>query len=147
MIYSEKLRSPKWQKKRLEILTRDNFTCQLCGDTETELQIHHKEYISGKDPWEYDNALLITLCKDCHGFVSNNYYPDSIIKKHIGLNPVLIIVGDEGLAFKNHGNHLVIPHRILKDVVQAIINYWLKTENNQYLIDKNIYLNAQNIGV
>ena len=62
--YSEKLRSPKWQKKRLEILSRDNFTCQYCKDAETELQIHHLEY-SG-EPWQVENDKLITLCKNCH---------------------------------------------------------------------------------
>lgn len=62
--YSEKLRSPKWQKKRLEILSRDNFTCQYCKDAETELHIHHLEY-SG-EPWQVENDKLITLCKNCH---------------------------------------------------------------------------------
>lgn len=64
--YSDKLKSPKWQKKRLEIMQRDKFTCKLCGDTETQLHVHHKEYINGNDPWEYDNKYLITLCEDCH---------------------------------------------------------------------------------
>jgi 5-methylcytosine-specific restriction endonuclease McrA len=31
--YSELLKSPKWQKKRLEIMSRDKFTCKKCGDT------------------------------------------------------------------------------------------------------------------
>ena len=39
--YSQKLRDPKWQKKRLEVLQRDEFCCQLCNDKETELHIHH----------------------------------------------------------------------------------------------------------
>lgn len=30
------------------------------------LNIHHKYYIKGKKPWEYDNNALITLCEDCH---------------------------------------------------------------------------------
>lgn len=67
--YSELLRHPKWQMKRLEILQRDNATCQLCGDTETELHIHHKEYIKGNKPWEYNNDVLITYCKICHSVV------------------------------------------------------------------------------
>ena len=62
MTYSEKLKHPKWQKKRLQILSRDKFTCKKCGDTETQLHVHHKEYISGNDPWDYDNDLLITVC-------------------------------------------------------------------------------------
>lgn len=62
--YLEKLRSPKWQKKRLEILSRDNFTCQYCKDTETELQIHHLEY--NGEPWNVSNDKLVTLCRNCH---------------------------------------------------------------------------------
>jgi len=52
LTYSEKLKDPRWQKKRLEILSRDKFTCQLCSDKETELHIHHNEYFPGKKPWE-----------------------------------------------------------------------------------------------
>lgn len=64
--YSDKLKNPKWQRKRLEIMKRDKFTCKLCKDTETTLQVHHKEYINGNDPWDYDNSYLITLCEHCH---------------------------------------------------------------------------------
>lgn len=62
--YSEKLKSPKWQKRRLEILQRDNFTCQICTDTETELQIHHKKYTG--EPYEAPEDDLVTMCKCCH---------------------------------------------------------------------------------
>lgn len=64
--YSEKLKNPRWQKKRLEIMKRDNFKCRLCGDTETTLNVHHLTYTNGNDPWEYDNKELITLCEHCH---------------------------------------------------------------------------------
>jgi len=66
--YLEQLKDPRWQKKRLEILNRDNFTCQCCGSKENELQVHHKYYDKKKLAWEYDNDCLITLCKDCHEY-------------------------------------------------------------------------------
>lgn len=66
MDYKEQLKRPRWQKKRLEILNRDKFTCQKCQDTETELQIHHLRYDFSKLAWEYENKWLITLCKHCH---------------------------------------------------------------------------------
>jgi hypothetical protein len=66
MTYSEKLKDPRWQKKRLEIFKRDKFTCQLCTDKENTLVVHHKKYINGKEPWDYKNEFLITLCEKCH---------------------------------------------------------------------------------
>lgn len=69
MTYSEKLRDPRWQKKRLEIMNRDEFGCQICGDKESTLNVHHKEYVRGKAPWDYDGNHLITLCELCHSRV------------------------------------------------------------------------------
>lgn len=70
MSYSDKLRDPRWQKKRLEILNRDDFQCQLCLDKDTELHVHHKSY-SG-EPWETDSSELITYCKHCHHIVEDS---------------------------------------------------------------------------
>jgi hypothetical protein len=64
--YSEKLKDPRWQKKRLEILERDNFACTICGDEKSTLHVHHTVYLSGHEPWEYNEWQLITLCEDCH---------------------------------------------------------------------------------
>jgi len=63
--YTKKLQDPRWQKRRLEIMQRDNFQCQLCGDTDKMLQIHHVHYCSN-NPWEAENQHLLTVCKDCH---------------------------------------------------------------------------------
>lgn len=62
--YSEKLKSPKWQRKRLEIFNRDNFTCTKCGDTERQLQVHHLKYTG--EPYDAPNENLITVCEYCH---------------------------------------------------------------------------------
>ena len=64
--YAEKLKDPRWQKCRLKILERDNFTCTFCGDDKSTLHIHHIEYIKGIEPWEYDNDNLKTMCEKCH---------------------------------------------------------------------------------
>lgn len=64
--YNELLRDPRWQKRRLDILNRDQFTCTQCGDKETELHIHHEYYTKGTLPWEYPDDGLITLCAHCH---------------------------------------------------------------------------------
>lgn len=62
--YSEKLKDPRWQKKRLQILERDNFSCTHCGDNKTTLHVHHISY-SG-NPWDVKDDLLTTLCESCH---------------------------------------------------------------------------------
>ena len=64
--YAQKLKDPRWQKKRLEILERDEWTCQLCGSTTDTLAVHHKRYLIDTEPWDYPNKLLITLCETCH---------------------------------------------------------------------------------
>lgn len=78
--YSGKLKHPKWQRRRLEILQRDNFTCQLCGDTETTLNIHHKEYHKG-DVWEYEDNELITYCELCHIIVE--YFKEEYVGEDV----------------------------------------------------------------
>lgn len=64
--YSEKLRDPRWQRKRLEVLQRDEWHCQICFDGESTLHVHHRYYERGKDPWDYPDRALVTLCESCH---------------------------------------------------------------------------------
>ena len=66
MSYTELLRDPRWQKKRLEIMSRDNFKCCNCGTDKVNLQVHHLDYYDYKRPWDYPENLLITLCEKCH---------------------------------------------------------------------------------
>ena len=95
--YLELLRSPLWQKKRLKILERDNFTCQHCGCKERELQVHHRVYHKGAKPWEYDDSELITLCNQCHEVeteVKSQHYLDFLhicnLSRKIGLSELFI---------------------------------------------------------
>jgi len=64
--YSEKLKDPRWQKMRLQVLERDEWTCQRCFDSESTLNVHHLRYEKGKDPWEYPLDNFLTLCESCH---------------------------------------------------------------------------------
>ena len=65
MKYIEQLQDPRWQKVRLSVMNRDNFTCRMCGDKNTTLNIHHKEYYRGF-AWDTPQEHLITVCKHCH---------------------------------------------------------------------------------
>lgn len=64
--YSEKLRDPRWQKKRLKIMERDGWRCVACDGSDRELQIHHGYYRKGLDPWDYPDDTLWTVCNRCH---------------------------------------------------------------------------------
>ena len=67
-----KLDDPRWQRKRLEIMERDNFNCACCGSQFSKLNVHHLYYLKGLEPWEYDNEALVTLCNPCHEFAHNS---------------------------------------------------------------------------
>ena len=65
--YSDLLKNPLWQRKRLTILNTHDFTCQKCGSTTKTLHFHHCYYEKGKKPWVYPDSALKCLCEDCHG--------------------------------------------------------------------------------
>lgn len=64
--YWEKLKDPRWQKKRLEVLERAEWKCEHCGDSASTLHVHHGYYEKGLEPWEYHNSTLWALCEGCH---------------------------------------------------------------------------------
>ncbi len=96
MTYKEKLEDPLWIAKRHWIIKLDNFHCRHCNSpafteifrakyivrgTEKillpeysylnfeeflKLNVHHKHYRQGSEPWEYEDDALITLCPECH---------------------------------------------------------------------------------
>ena len=69
--YAEQCRRPEWQKKRLEIMNRDGFQCQGCGEKQKTLHIHHRYYAKGRMPWEYPSESLITMCQECHADIGD----------------------------------------------------------------------------
>lgn len=64
--YCEKLRDPRWQRRRLQVLEQCGFECTNCGDSTSELHVHHVAYRRGADPWDYGDDELTTLCANCH---------------------------------------------------------------------------------
>lgn len=65
MTYYQKLKDPRWQKRRLEVMQRDGFKCRDCGRTDLTLHVHHCAY-AARDPWEARDNVLLTLCEECH---------------------------------------------------------------------------------
>lgn len=64
--YFEKLKDPRWQKKRLEALEASFWKCACCGDAQSTLHVHHRQYFKGREPWEYEVGQLEVLCESCH---------------------------------------------------------------------------------
>ena len=66
--WSSAFRDSRWQKKRLEIMERDGWTCQSCGASGegVTLNVHHVYYEAGKAPWDYSDDMLYTWCEGCH---------------------------------------------------------------------------------
>lgn len=138
MTYSEKLKHPFWQKKRLEILQRDNWCCQLCSDNNTNLQVHHKVYISGREPWDYENEVLITVCQHCHACIEaiKKYNADYVplkIEKYIddkGFNTFFCIVKENDnsalfsiFIFNETSGELEFITAIPPKIFRSLVNY------------------------
>lgn len=66
MTYADKLRDPRWQRKRLEVLNSSDFMCRDCGAKDKTLHVHHAYYEMGRDPWDYPDMALIPVCEECH---------------------------------------------------------------------------------
>lgn len=64
-MYEERLKDSRWISKSKAIKQRDNFRCTKCRSSK-RIQVHHKVYVSGRKPWEYDDRYLVTLCNECH---------------------------------------------------------------------------------
>ena len=75
--YQELLTDPRWQKKRLKIFERDSFTCVRCGRQDKTLHAHHKYYIKNRDPWDYKDCVIATLCDPCHKHEHDVSYTNS----------------------------------------------------------------------
>jgi hypothetical protein len=68
MDYSKLLKDIRWQKKRLETLKDAGWKCELLGETGdgVSLNVHHRRYVDGAMPWQYERADLLVLCDECH---------------------------------------------------------------------------------
>ena len=80
----------EWRTFRDQIIELDAHKCKDCGRGESDviLQVHHKEYIKGRKPWEYPMRDCETLCKGCHAS------RHGIIKPQIGWE----FIGQEDLG-------------------------------------------------
>jgi len=160
--YSDLLKDPRWQKKRLEIMDRDEFTCMHCGDSKSTLHVHHLKYTS--EPWNIEDKYLITLCDNCHQQM-HIYGNIDIVNRgvlnvydFINLDPMLIKASVSYI--ENHKGEWIIqfrdnasPLQIIKvcyllyefigfiDCVIKVRIKWPNTESDYSDVDIYEYLN------
>lgn len=128
--YSEKLKDPRWQRKRLEIFQRDDFTCLSCTRKDLPLHAHHLSYLVGKEPWDHPNFLIVTYCEYCHNSEHeyelkeplNNFIIELIKDNHLMIKPVaqLCVLIDKYEPFRLH----------LKKFLNEEMIAYLKTRDN-----------------
>lgn len=64
-------RGPDWRRQRQTALKRDGFECQQCGESDSQLVVHHIKPYNDFDSHKEANKLhnLITFCESCHSHV------------------------------------------------------------------------------
>ncbi len=73
--YEEQLQNLSWLDKREHIINRDNHRCKMCGRHLPSLNVHHRYYLFEHKAWEYNDEVLVTLCKKCHEFIHIKHCP------------------------------------------------------------------------
>ena len=122
--YYDKLKDPRWQKKRLEIFERDGWKCRSCSDSESTLVVHHR-YYENIEPWEYPDEALITLCENCHEQETNL----TIIEKSL-LRELRIRFLTDDISRLTVGFHeMTLCHA--PEVVASVLEWVLSSEEIQ----------------
>lgn len=87
---------PEWKNKRKEILSSDNFDCQLCkrrGRLRSALIVHHVKHLRDRpdlalsmiDP-DTGERQLVSLCRSCH----EEQHPERGLKRYSPVVPLTI---------------------------------------------------------
>ena len=87
--------SRTWQRKRLEILERDQHLCKLClyrGVINNKgLEIHHIIALKDNEELKLEDDNLVTLCSGCHGLVEDDKSYVSLLQRLATIPPYEII--------------------------------------------------------
>ena len=122
--YAQKLRDPRWQKKRLEVMQANDFSCEICGDKESTLNIHHKQYLKGHEPWEYEADQLSCICQNCH---SNHHESPDFLNFACSFLPIdgknnrdEIAILILGILHKPIANDVIEYHKMIYEIGMII---------------------------
>lgn len=148
--YWEKLKDPRWQKKRLEVLNEHNWTCDGCGERHETLHVHHGYYAKGCDPWDYPTTSLHVLCHKCHLFAEqsraevyaligtmNAVWFDRLLG-YLHASPLTNtdVMGDLEVRSDEHLEGIADAFRLTLDEVKALVR-------DGFIVLGDVYLYAQ----
>lgn len=132
MTYSEKLKDPRWQRRRLEIMERADFSCEMCAAKDKTLHVHHKVYIKGHEPWEYEDSGLECLCEDCH---EQTHHWRDVVKR---FGSFLQIEDLMRLAGYSAGLFLIDPVAVVGNMHKVNADFFQGVGNVFYLTAKEV---------
>lgn len=115
--YGERLKDPRWQKLRLKVFERDNWTCQICLCNSKTLNVHHRYYENGKEPWDYPLEALVTLCEDCH--------EEEKWKMKLALDMIMVVCKENLFAYSILGLTEAILRMPKVDKPDTVIALWV----------------------
>ena len=81
--------SSSWQKIRKQVLSRDFYICQICGECNCNI-VHHVIEITEAN--QYDTAITnnvdncITVCNQCHDEIHSRNYRREKLDYHFDAN-------------------------------------------------------------
>lgn len=117
--YADQLKDPRWQKKRLEILSRDCFKCRECGSSTETLHVHHLLYRKNRCVWDYEPELLVTLCEDCHAARGEVIERLLFLQYYLTTAQLEIIVNSIGLMAHDLGGS-ACAERVMDDYLATL---------------------------
>lgn len=68
--YHKQLKTKEWKDYRKLVFSSRGKVCEMCG-VNTNLQVHHPQYVFGRKAWEYPISEVVVLCRKCHEKVHN----------------------------------------------------------------------------
>lgn len=106
-------RSKEWARFRHEIIRLDGNACTVCGRTSSDgvvLQVHHKQYLPGRSPWDYPYDACETICSGCHA-AAHGRIPPKFGWEHVGHDDLGDLVGTCELCGTSIRYAFLIQHR------------------------------------
>ena len=141
--YSEQYKDPRWQKLRLKIFERDNWTCQNCSNNKITLHVHHRYYLKDKEIWEYQEEAFITLCVECHlnEIENRDNYEKTLLeglKRNFLCEDILELAGGFYQMPLLHGSDVIASvyrwalsdKNIQRELIEKYFKYLKKKKNN-----------------